>query len=265
MPAKLLTPEEMRAFRDHWQPPTAAPIPQAIPPAPAPAAPPTAPPARQAARPPIYLDAMTPDELAGFYAEFGYELGERPAPNTMQRPWNNPDPLARRERLRKAEMNRIAIAQMRREKAAVESARIAKLEAGRMTREATLKASSDELRANADKQGVGGYGGLYEGIDIREPGSFALPAVRPSITFRDQQEAARRARRQGANQPPPPQLGSDAYTQELAAAGMADATVVVAAAPQPQPAAAAPQPHVGKASKLSPATFADLLRKKFGM
>ena len=260
MPARLLTPEEMRAFRA-WRPPT--PTPQAIPPAPAPAAPPTAqPPARPAARQPIYLDAMTPDELAGFYAEFGYELGERPAPNTMQRPWNNPDPLARRERLRKAEMNRIAIAQMRREKAAVESARIAKLEAGRMTREATLKASSDELRANADKQGVGGYGGLYEGIDIREPGSFALPAVRPSITFRDQQEAARRLRRQEANQPPP-QLGSDAYTQELAAAGVSD--VVVAAAPQPQPTtAAAPQPHVTKASRLSPAAFGELLAKKFG-
>ncbi len=262
MPARLLTPEEMRAFRA-WRPPT--PTPQAIPPAPAPAAPPTAqPPARPAARQPIYLDAMTPDELAGFYAEFGYELGERPAPNTMQRPWNNPDPLARRERLRKAEMNRIAIAQMRREKAAVESARIAKLEAARMTREKTLAASSDELRAQADKQGVGGYGGLYEGIEIREPGSFAIPAPRPSRTLRDDQEAARRRKRQEANQPPT-QLGSDAYTQELAAAGMADATVVVAAAPQPpQPAAAAPTQHVTKASKLSPAAFGELLAKKFG-
>ncbi len=264
MPAKLLTPEEMRAFRDHWQPPTAAPIPQAIPPAPAPAAPPTAPPARQAARPPIYLDAMTPDELSSFYAEFGYELGDAPAPNTMQRPWNNPDPRARRERLRKAQMNEIAIAQMRREKAAVESARIAKLEAARMTREKTLAASSDELRAQADKQGLGGSGGLSEGIEIREPWR-PLPPPRPSLTIRDQQEAARRLRRQEANQPPP-QLGSDAYSQELAAAGMADATVVVAAAPQPpQPTPAAPQPHVTKASKLSATAFADLLRKKFGM
>src|SRR5712692_8077174 len=100
-------------------------------PPPAPAAPPTAPPAQPAARLRVVTSVMTPDELSAYCAEFGFELGEKPPANTLVRPWNNPDPLARRERLRKAETNRIAIEQMRREKAAAESARIARLEAQR--------------------------------------------------------------------------------------------------------------------------------------
>ena len=251
---------KMLAFLAH------APTPRASPPAPAPAAAPAQPPTRRTPASDLTFNwkEATDAHRIRYCKVRGLAPPEAAAANTMVRPWSSNDPVERSERLRVWHMNEAWLAHLEREAAATEAARIAQLEAARMPREKTLAASPDELRAQADKQGLGGYGGLYEGIEIREPWR-PLPPPRPSLTIRDQQEAARRLRRQEANQPPP-QLGSDAYSQELAAAGMADATVVVAAAPQPpQPTPAAPQPHVTKASKLSATAFADLLRKKFGM
>jgi len=201
-------------------------------------------------------------------------------------------PGERRKLLRGFEENEVYLSYGEHEQAQKEAARVARVEASRKpllrrdpdveTRDAKNQRvivqgavhhdSIAQVQEQVQKMGFDqtvvegerAIGGLLDGITILEPRSLTPPPVRSSPTLMDEQEAAR-ARRRRQDEAPPPQLGSDAYTQELAAAGMADATVVVAAAPQPQPAAAAPQPHVGKASKLSPATFADLLRKKFGM
>jgi len=164
---------------------------------------------------------MTPDELAAYCAEFGYELGEKPPANTLVRPWNNPDPLARRERVRKAEMNRIAIEQMRREKAATEAARIARLESMRKN---VRHEPVGEIRAQVQRMGFDrtviegerAIGGLLDGITMIDPGDRMLPPPRVyGPTARDELEAAREQRRRQSSAPPPPMAGSRTYEEML--------------------------------------------------